>query len=73
MSVLLQGIECVVCLLGDILVIGRDQKEHDSRLHAALRRLQKANVALNEKLEISVLVLEYVGHLMSAAGIKPDT
>ena len=50
MSVLLQGIEggC------HILVIGRDQQEHDSRLHAMLRRLQKANETLNDKLEISV-------------------
>ena len=44
MSVLLQGIEGVVCLIDDILVIDRDQQEHNSRLHAVLRRLQEANV-----------------------------
>ena len=32
MSVLLQGIEVFVCLMDDILVIGRDQQEHNSRL-----------------------------------------
>ena len=73
MSVLLPGIEGVVCLKDDILVIGRDQQEHDSRLHTMLRRLQEANVTLNDKLEISVPELKYVGHLVSAACIKLDT
>ena len=73
MPVFLQGIEGVVCLIDDILVIGRDQHEHDSRLHAVLHRLQEANVTLNDKLEIPVPELKYVCHLVSAAGIKPDT
>ena len=73
MLVLLQGIEGVVCLIDDILVIGRYQQEHDRRLHAVLRRLQAANVTLNDKLEISVPKLKYVGYLVSAAGIKPNT
>ena len=29
----LEGIESVVCLIDDILVSGRNQKEHDARLH----------------------------------------
>ena len=37
-----------------------------------LRCLQEVNVTLNDKLEISVPELKYVGHLVSAAGIKPD-
>ena len=68
-----QGIEDVVCLIDDILVICRDQQEHDSRLHAVLRRLQEANVTLNDKLEISEPGIKYIGYLMSAAGIKPGT
>ena len=72
-SLLLQGIKGFVCLTGDILVIGRDQQEHDSRLHVVLCRLQKSNVKLNDKLELSVSELKYVGHLVSAAGTKPDT
>ena len=68
---MLQGIDSVVCLIGDILDVGRNKQEHDSRLHAVLRRLQEANVILNNK--ISVPELKYVGHLVSAAGIKPDT
>lgn len=72
MAELLQDIDGVVCLMDDILVIGRDQEEHDSRLHAVLRRLQDANVTLNDKMEISVSELKYVGHLVGIDGIKPD-
>ena len=43
MSVLLQGIKGVVCFIDDILIIGRDQQKHDSRLHTVLRRLKEAN------------------------------
>ena len=38
-----------------------------------LRRLQKTNVTLNDKLEISVPDLKYFSHLVNAAGIEPDT
>ena len=72
MSVLLHCTDGVVCLINDILVISRDQQEHYNHLHAVLRRLQEANVTLKNKLEISVLELKYVGHLVSAAGIKSD-
>ena len=72
---MLQGIEGVVCLIvkDDILIIGRDQQEHDSRLNAVLRRLQEANATLNDQLEFSVPELKCVGHLVSAADIKLDT
>ena len=71
-SVLLQGIEGVVYFMDDILIVKRDQQEHDSRLHAVLRRLMDANVTLNSKLENSVLELKYVGLLVSSAGVKID-
>ena len=74
MSVLLQGIDGVICLLHDILVMGRDQQEHDShdmtRCAASSARRQ---CDINNKLEISVPELKYVGHMVSAAVIKPDT
>ncbi len=73
MSSILQGIDGVVCLIDDILVVGRDQQEHDSRLHAILRRLRDANVTLNTpKCEVSVSQVKFVGHIVSAEGIQPD-
>ena len=56
----------------DILIFGRDQKEHDSRLHAMLRRLLDANVTLNGKLETSVPELKYIGHFVGSDGVKID-
>ena len=35
----LSGLDGVVCHLDDILVVGRDQREHDQRLKAVLDRL----------------------------------
>ena len=58
--------------MDDILIIGSDQQEHDSRLHAVLRRLMDANVTLNSKLEISVPELKYIGYLVGSNGVKID-
>ena len=49
-SALLQGIEEVVCLMDDSLIVGRNQQEHDTRLHAVLRHLMDVNITLNSKL-----------------------
>ena len=73
MFVLLQCIDGVVCLIDDILVIGRDQQERNSRLRMVLRRLREASVTLNDKLDISIPELKYVGHLASDVGIQPNT
>ena len=35
----LSGLDGVVCHLDDILVVGRDQREHDQMLKAVLDRL----------------------------------
>ena len=37
----LEGIEGVVCLVGDVLVTGKTQEEHDSRLDEVLARCKK--------------------------------
>ena len=71
-SDILHDLEGVVCLIDDILIFGRDQAKYGARLHAALRRLQDASIALNEKCEISVSELKFIGHIVGAAGIRPD-
>ena len=58
--------------MDDILIVGHDQQEHDSRLHAVLRRLMDANVTLNGTLEISFPELRYVGYLVGSDGVKID-
>eukprot|EP00731_Ephydatia_muelleri_P015565 Em0008g1285a len=47
-SRILEGIEGVVCQIDDILVFGKDQDQHDTRLMAVLKRVQSAGVTLNK-------------------------
>ncbi|XP_011410333.1 PREDICTED: uncharacterized protein K02A2.6-like [Amphimedon queenslandica] len=49
MTEILTGQEGVLCHIDDIIIFGKNQKEHDSRLHAALKKIQAAGVTLNEK------------------------
>ena len=48
MSTILDGLAGVLCLMDDILIFGKDQKEHDTRLTAALEKIQAAGVTLNK-------------------------
>ena len=47
MSVILDGVEGVVCLMDDVLVYGKTQGEHDDRLLKVLKRLEAAGLTLN--------------------------
>ena len=47
MSEILDEIPGVVCHVDDVLVAGKDQEEHDKRLHAVLQRIQAAGLTLN--------------------------
>lgn len=48
-----EGLEGVVCHMDDLLVWGSMQEEHDSRLHAVLKKMESAGMTLNvEKCEI---------------------
>ena len=73
MSQILDGLEGVVCQMDDVLVFGKDQQQHDTRLTAVLRRIQKAGVTLNrEKCEFSKTKLLFLGHLIDSNGIQAD-
>ena len=73
MSKCLGHLEGVVCQVDDILVFGRNRTEHDERLKAVMEHLKTAGVTLNErKCEFAVDQVNYLGHVVSADGIKPD-
>ena len=56
-----------------ILVHGKDQEEHDSRLRQVLQRLKLAGVTLNRnKCEFSRKSLKFLGHIIGENGLKPD-
>ena len=52
MSTILDGLVGVLvgvlCLMDDLLIFEKDQKEHDDRLAAALKRIQAADITLNK-------------------------
>ena len=69
----LSGLAGVVCHLDDILVIGRNQREHDERLRAVLYRLVKCGLRLNvDKCAFSQSELPYLGQIIDGDGIRID-
>ncbi len=67
------GLEGVLCHMDDILVWGQTQDEHDMRLHAVLEKAQKAGIMLNmDKCELTRHTVRFLGHVISADGVKPD-
>ena len=59
--------------MDDILIFRKDQSEHDTRLTAALKRIQAAGVTLNkEKCEFNKTSLTFLGHSVDEIGISPD-
>ncbi|XP_061135154.1 polyadenylate-binding protein-interacting protein 1 isoform X4 [Syngnathus typhle] len=73
MSMILNGLPGVVCHMDDILIWGKDQPEHNARLHTVLNKLQAAGVTLNmDKCELSTQQVKFLGHILSAEGVRPD-
>jgi len=73
MSVIVEGLDGMICLMDDILVHGSNQQEHDKRLLATLEQLQKCHITLNrEKCEFSKTTVKFLGHVIDHQGIKPD-
>ena len=73
MNEVLLGLEGVICMKNDILVYGRNQEEHSSRLIAVLECLKLARVTLNkDKCCFSVDRVTFFGHVIDQAGVHPD-
>ena len=72
MNEILEG-QGVLCHMDDVLIFGRNQQEHDARLHSVLRKFQEAGATLNpEKCEFSKTCLSFLGHIVDKHGISPD-
>ena len=73
MSLLLNGMPGVVCLMDDVLIFGKSQAEHDARLEAVLKCLVSAGVTLNpDKCEFSKSELKFLGHIVNSHGVQVD-
>ena len=73
MGKLLEGLEGVVCLIVDVLVVGTNQEQHDERLLRVLERIESVGVTLNpEKCEFSKSSVRFLGHCIDKDGVRAD-
>ena len=73
MQEVLLGLDGVICMMDDILVYGREQEEHDSRLMAVLKRLKQEGITLNkDKCSFSADRVTFLGHIIDQVGVHPD-
>jgi len=73
MEEMLEGISNAFVIMDDILVAGRDKAHHDQVLKEVLTRAQQYNLKLNmSKLKVRIESVSYVGHLITAGGLKAD-
>ncbi|UYV63401.1 hypothetical protein LAZ67_2003965, partial [Cordylochernes scorpioides] len=73
MSIILQGMDGVMCYLDDILIFASDSKTHDRILRLVLRKLKGAKVTLNKaKCVFGVPRINFLGHILDEDGIRPD-
>lgn len=68
----LTGVSCYT-YLDDIVCFGRTIDEHLERLEQILLRLRRANLRLNPgKCHFLSECVEYLGHLVTSSGVKPN-
>ena len=72
MDQVLQGLDYCFCYLDDVLVASATPEEHVQHLEQTLQRLEQHGLVLNgEKCVLGVAEVEYLGHVVSARGIRP--
>jgi len=73
MNEVLHGLPGVLCHVDDVLVYGKDATEHETRLHATLKRIKEAGITLNEnKCQFYKSQITFLGHVINQHGISPD-
>jgi hypothetical protein len=75
MELALQGLQWETCLVyvDDIIVFGVDLAQHMSRVDEVLSRIKDAGLKLcPDKCNVLQTEVTFLGHVVSAKGIKPD-
>lgn len=73
MSQTFEDLEGVEVIVDDILIWGENEKQHNERLEKVMRRIKEKNIKLNpDKCTFKAKEVSYMGHLLTADGLKPD-
>lgn len=73
MDGMLEGITGAVAIMDDILIAAPTVKMHDEILCKVIERATSYNLKLNfNKCRIRQSQVPYIGHLLTAEGLKPD-
>ena len=68
-----EGLEGVDVYMDDVLVWGETLSEHNMRLRRVLERADKQGLKLKrDKAKVALTEVNYVGHILSAEGLKVD-
>ena len=69
----MSGLEGVLCLIDDVLVIGKDLEEHNKRLQKVLEKLSESKITLNyDKCEFAKSEIKFLGQVIDQNGVRPD-
>jgi len=72
MDEVLAGLPFLFIYIDDLLVASKDEAEHERHLREVLQRLEAHGLVLNsEKCVLGAKEVEYLGHVVSAAGVRP--
>lgn len=59
--------------MDDILILGETLREHNSKLREIFQKLREYNIKTEpDKCEFLKEELSYLGHIVTAKGVKPD-
>lgn len=73
MSQTFEDLEGVEVIVDDILIWGENEQQHDKRLEKVLQCIRERNIKLNlEKCTLKAKEVSYMGHFLTADGLKPD-
>ena len=65
--------DTTVCIADDIIICGKNGKEHDIRMNKFNKRCEKEGIALNKKkMEHKVPAVSFMGHKITEKGREVD-
>ena len=66
-------IQAVHVTADDVIISAKDEAEHDAIISRVIERARQQNVKFNaNKIQYKVNTVTYMGHIVSAGGMRPD-